>query len=876
MHRVITTQRRVRASVHRAETKEPHMKQTGQGLAVTCNPLSNTVKKWISLFLAVALGMTLLSPSLAFATEVDEASEGNSLDALETREARAETELTPLAWDDDIDNAAVLYISNDAELQELAQYVNEGEDFEGKTIYLTEDINLSEIENWHPIGNGAQNGSGYTGNAFKGTFDGNNKSVTGLTIDVPSAPNAKNAYGLFGVVDGGVVKNLTLKTVHVSVGNGEVVGGAIGLLVGGGSAEGITVGASSDGSFVKALRGNGGIVGRMTLQGSITNCTNYAAIEGSGANIGGIVGAAYYTQAGTEMNIANCFNYGTVTGTSTSASSVGGIAGFSTANISGCSNTGIISTDITTGTCSAGGIVGEQQVYGTVSGNTNTASVTGSLSGGIIGWLRYASYTGASGPANYGCAEVIEVIDNYNSGRVTGGSSSNFAAAGGIVGIAQDYAFIYGNKNYSPALTSYSFVGGIAGSLRLDSSYPQNLSDYAGPIIQVFDNLTTTPCESLSTSGGLACVDLFAWNNRKDHFAVFDNYTTETSDLATADAIVALINTLLDSYDSLDKGFQRTVVNGTVCSITRVDPSILSTLATAENRALIAELEQLYIANNNDPAMFELQETTCSIDDALYSDASGALIKGSVAVTGAALSLPAPTSADWVTTGDSNQIQMSFTTPDFNLEDHSIPVALEENSPLFLFDLSLKAIPDPDSALEQPIIPLYVSFVLSGDYFSAVDPANLVIVNYHFDYETQSIVGRQVPLLSVEKNEEGNYEVTAVFSQLSTVLVGVKSTGTDPVNPSNPGAPGNPQLPSQPSAPGLENSLAKTGDSLGPLVTVAVVVLVLLALVLIIIARRAQKTQNKHATMQTGSTLSLENDSCSLESSPTVEHREVK
>ena len=75
-----------------------------------------------------------------------------------------------------------------------------------------------------------------------------------------------------------------------------MAGGAIGMLTGGGTADNIAVSGS-----VSTKRGNGGIVGRMTISGTISNCVNNAEINGTGANVGGIVGAAYYTETGKRM-----------------------------------------------------------------------------------------------------------------------------------------------------------------------------------------------------------------------------------------------------------------------------------------------------------------------------------------------------------------------------------------------------------------------------------------------------------------------------------------------------------------------------------------------------------------------------------------------
>ncbi|MBR6775758.1 MAG: hypothetical protein IKM23_08645, partial [Bacteroidales bacterium] len=86
------------------------------------------------------------------------------------------------------------------DLSNLRNKVNEGETYVGKYFKLTEDITLTG--EWTPIGNGSRSSSTYTGNAFKGVFDGNEKTIDGLNIANGSSDETK---GLFGVVDGGTV-----------------------------------------------------------------------------------------------------------------------------------------------------------------------------------------------------------------------------------------------------------------------------------------------------------------------------------------------------------------------------------------------------------------------------------------------------------------------------------------------------------------------------------------------------------------------------------------------------------------------------------------------------------------------------------------------
>lgn len=252
-------------------------------------------------------------------------------------------------------------------------------------------------------------------------------------------------------------ENATEKAVTWSSSNEEVAAVENGEVtaVGHGTAENITVSGS-----ITAGRGNGGVVGRMTVSGTIRGCTNNAAVTGvdAGGNTGGIVGAAYYTAVGEEMLIENCTNTGAVTG----YVGVGGIVGLSSANVKNCTNSGAVNGN---GAC-VGGIVGEQQNYGAVSDNVNTADVANAFesaavfgTGGIVGWVRYS---GAD--EYYPLKGIIEVTGNRNSGSVTGGGS-----AGGIVGHLYNYGLVRENVNTAEEISAQLFASGIVGSLQFEA-----------------------------------------------------------------------------------------------------------------------------------------------------------------------------------------------------------------------------------------------------------------------------------------------------------------------------------------------------------------------------------------------------------------------
>ncbi|MBD8931510.1 MAG: hypothetical protein EGQ79_05155 [Ruminococcus sp.] len=161
--------------------------------------------------------------------------------------------------------------------------------------------NGSDFITWTPIADWMGNRT----TQYSGTFDGNNKTVSGLYFNGDST-----CIGLFGSSESdGNIKNVGVVD-----------------------------------SYFKGNDYVGGVCGNNA--GTITNCYNagnLTAIESS-ATVGGICG---YNNGGT---VTNCYNTGTVTATG-SVASVGGVCGCSTAPISNCYNIGTVtatssSTDI--------------------------------------------------------------------------------------------------------------------------------------------------------------------------------------------------------------------------------------------------------------------------------------------------------------------------------------------------------------------------------------------------------------------------------------------------------------------------------------------------------------------------------------------------
>lgn len=383
------------------------------------------------------------------------------------------------------------YVVADAsQLAAFRDSVNAGTTYEGEFITLAADINLGGAS-WTPIGKAQRHGSGLKEGStpFKGTFDGTGHSIEGLVIDTTT--NADAPVGLFGALVDGTVENLKLVDARVDVPTSEIAGIAIGMVTGGATVHGVfTSGA------ISALCAAGGIVGRMTLEGTISDCTNSATVTtaGGSGNTGGIVGAAYYTTPAGKMVIKGCSNDAVITG----INDVGGIVGLNSAFVSDCVNSGAINGS----DYALGGIAGECKNYGGIDGCTNSAAITytGTSTeaygvGGIVGWVRYDGLASA-----YAASAAVPITNNVNSGAVKGSSD-----AGGIVGTLYNAGTVTGNQNTAPSLASSDFGAGIVANIQ---NFEKTAVD-VGSTMTVQNNVSTTPLSAIQAGDKSE----FAYNN---------------------------------------------------------------------------------------------------------------------------------------------------------------------------------------------------------------------------------------------------------------------------------------------------------------------------------------------------------------------------
>ncbi|CAG9918069.1 Large exoproteins involved in heme utilization or adhesion [Bacteroides ovatus] len=289
-------------------------------------------------------------------------------------------------------------------LKNVAKLVNE----EGKTdINITLDTDLTLTGEWTPIGTESQ--------PYTGTFDGNGKTITGLTVT-----GSDRYTGLLGFIKG-TVKNVVLTEINIT--SGTFVGGVAGWSFGG-NIENCSVSGSVSGSDV------GGVVGYQQ-GGSITGCSSSATVKGT-QRAGGVAGA---TNSGATLTACYATGDVTVENDGTNNSHAGGVVGYNGGGtLTACYATGSV-TGSGSGTIYVGGVTGSNNLgtltacyhaKGTVSGPTGTT-------GGVAGrnYKGLMSYGGIITACYWGSNGQIQGIgeDQVGTGGTTMVTDSNWSGA---------------------------------------------------------------------------------------------------------------------------------------------------------------------------------------------------------------------------------------------------------------------------------------------------------------------------------------------------------------------------------------------------------------------------------------------------------------
>ena len=271
-----------------------------------------------------------------------------------------------------------------------------------KDFCHAEDVsqNLKELS-WVPIGTANK--------PYKGTFDGNNKTITNLYIKT-----AHNDVGFFCMIMGATIQDLIFDNAKVeNVSTTYTKALCTGILAGGSDAgtnppshiKGIK---TTDNCTVIGQNDTGGIVGN-ACNINIENCENRSSVKGE-SYVGGIAGNYYY------KNIKRCTNYGTVETVKNNSQRTGGIIGYANGtSIEDCANYG----KLTSKGCYYGGIAGEMRGNSSIQNVFSYGDMTYTYAPGIIiGYVDRNSTLTAKG------------IVAYNKEALLNNSSENIKIVG--------------------------------------------------------------------------------------------------------------------------------------------------------------------------------------------------------------------------------------------------------------------------------------------------------------------------------------------------------------------------------------------------------------------------------------------------------------
>lgn len=404
-----------------------------------------------------------------------------------------------------VQDANTFEINNASDLETFRDGVNSGSIlWATRQVKLGQDIDCSSISSWTPIGNGTftpvESGAvsaELTEPAFKGIFDGQGFAIKNLNMT--GSPATYAPYGLFGILYGAQVKNLTL-----------------------GASSGDT------GALTATPQGrmDAGALAGVSYGSTIENVTNYfpmtiPANSSSNRAALGMVGYVYGDAASGLSTLSGLNNYGKVVATQSDNNTGNGATGVQVAGIAGFSNTGAASVinqinsctnyaeiDANTGRCA--GILGAANTRTVINGCFNKGEINNSFTNARVGGITViiAGNCTITGCINYGDVTVtgsganvggVTCLVNHEAAEVSG--SSNKGAIQGINyvgGIAANLAAgtVTGCVNLGN-ITGTAYVGGIVGRIGTNQGWPD--------LNKCRSNATiTAKSDASSCAGGIA------------------------------------------------------------------------------------------------------------------------------------------------------------------------------------------------------------------------------------------------------------------------------------------------------------------------------------------------------------------------------------
>lgn len=460
------------------------------------------------------------------------------------------------------------------------------EKFNGESFKIANDIDMSTLAGFKPVGG--------TAVAFSGVFDGCGHTISGLTV------GGTSKAALFGALENATVKNLVIDSADVTAAGSYagVVAGQLnsntvinniivrnskvssqesfaGSLAGSVNGENVTVSnVKIENSIVTALNNAGGVVGFVEGKCAVNNAQVKSVTVDATNNAGGVAGSANAAQISSVE----------VTGSKITADkNAGGIAGAFAGKIEATQVEATVSGDI------AGGFIGTtmlgtKAVITNSKANAKVIPVEGAVSaGGFVASVATGSaltiadsvvMSGSSIGSSMASGGFIgdvqgeaEVLGSTSYAEVEGYKSSTKVAVGtgGVIGKVScaDFSDVsVKNVNVGGKVTAYNYAGGIIGSVLSEKSSGVAVSDCV-----VAAEINTVNAEN----SGIVIGAVSEENSASVKNAVFSSYSSELSAYGTAKGD--------GTYVDLDK-LQTSSLEGVITSSDKITVNTANTKAS--------------------------------------------------------------------------------------------------------------------------------------------------------------------------------------------------------------------------------------------------------------------------------------------------------
>ena len=404
---------------------------------------------------------------------------------------------TALSESDLLESGKTYTVSTAAELKRLSEIINNGGDTSGVNIVLANDINMTG-QSFNSI------------SEFKGTFDGNGKTINGLNNT------------LFTKLTNAEVTNLKLN--NSTVNSSSVYTGTLADSATGSSISNISVTSSN---ITSSASTTGGLIG-IASDSSISRCSFSGTIAGSEI-VGGLVGST----SGTTT-IDNCSTNATISGLKNTGGMIGYANGGTITNCSSNANI-TVNADSITSNPDSGGFVGVARnvtiencvAKGTLNDLTSNKS---SVSSGFLGCTGSTSTVTIKNSDTY--------VDVNTDKPIATGFGSSYSGSTLIL----EHCNVYGSVNsiqgseYAIAYTESSSFGNytdcyydssngilLVGNLgtNVNHSNITSMTPFTNTILTLAPNLTS----STVATGAIAIADLGMYEVHEEIYKEDFDYT---------------------------------------------------------------------------------------------------------------------------------------------------------------------------------------------------------------------------------------------------------------------------------------------------------------------------------------------------------------